>query len=263
MKTNTKHLSADYLLGSLKGADRKRFEKALKKGDRQLLQDLAEMQEVWAAVGYAAEPVLPSPAVKEKLLARISVGGTEGSRNYHVLFEQALAQSRRLAAAAVIIALLSAGQVYYILHLKETVDSQKTVMTAMQFELAAAKRELAEKESILRTVRSSFTRVVSLHPVPGFPDGNGKILWNQKTNEAVFLATGLRSAPSYKEWELWIIQDKKPVSMGVFYTDENGQIMITFKQVPHPEKSSIFAVTLEPKGGKPEPEGDLYIIGSL
>ncbi|MEW6062393.1 MAG: anti-sigma factor, partial [Bacteroidota bacterium] len=60
-------------------------------------------------------------------------------------------------------------------------------------------------------------------------------------------------------------KEKKPVSAGVFSVTNNQEQYFKIVELPIPEhtdKITAFAVTLEPKGGVPQPTGAMYLLGT-
>ena len=97
------------------------------------------------------------------------------------------------------------------------------------------------------------------------PDMNasGKLLWDKETDKGMFLVSSIPIPKQGKTYQLWAIEDGKPVSMGVFDVDKEGNSMMEIELMPGPAQSMQFAVTLEPAGGMPQPTGDMYLYGSL
>jgi len=94
-------------------------------------------------------------------------------------------------------------------------------------------------------------------------DATGKLLMNPETHQALLLVSNAPTLKKGKTYQLWIILDGKPVSMGTFDVDSRGNKMMEIRSMPEPTKNSQFAVTLEPEGGMPHPTGAMYLAGSL
>ncbi len=92
---------------------------------------------------------------------------------------------------------------------------------------------------------------------------SGKLLMNPETHQALLLVANVPTLEKGKTYQLWIIDDGKPVSMGTFEVDRDGNQIMKIKSMPEPTETSRFAVTLEPEGGMPHPTGDTYLLGSL
>ena len=89
-------------------------------------------------------------------------------------------------------------------------------------------------------------------------------LWDEKQQRGVFVVQNLKPLPVDKDYQLWVMDPKypTPVSAGVFQVDAQGNVRLQFKAdrlIASPDK---FAVTEEPKGGRPTPTlKNLVLIG--
>src|SRR5919107_1386740 len=54
---------------------------------------------------------------------------------------------------------------------------------------------------------------------------------------------------------------EKPISAGVFRTDDGHKGRFITRNLPHFSSITEFAVSLEPEGGRSQPTGDLYLAG--
>ena len=110
-----------------------------------------------------------------------------------------------------------------------------------------------------------FRSLVSMSGLDVNPSGYGKILWDPVRKIAV-LHVSLPPEAADKDYQLWVIRDKKPVDAGVFQVRYSGQDGALYKidHLVETDKNHInaFAVTLEPKGGVPQPTGKMYLLGS-
>jgi anti-sigma-K factor RskA len=68
--------------------------------------------------------------------------------------------------------------------------------------------------------------------------------------------------PPGKAYQLWAIMDK-PVSAGTFGVDTGHKCRHMAKGIPDPSRVTKFAVSLEPEGGRPQPTGEIYLVGEL
>jgi len=68
------------------------------------------------------------------------------------------------------------------------------------------------------------------------------------------MPTKMDSLPGDKQYQLWAIVDGKPVSAGLI-EDCNGLCKMT--NVP---KASMFAITIEPKGGSAAPHLEAMVV---
>jgi anti-sigma-K factor RskA len=95
------------------------------------------------------------------------------------------------------------------------------------------------------------------------PASEGRVLWSPDSRKAVFYARGLPRPPAGKDYQLWLIAGSTPQSEGVFPVDEQGQATHVLPDLPDPANVTAFGVTLEPAGGRPQPGGPLYLVGTV
>jgi anti-sigma-K factor RskA len=69
--------------------------------------------------------------------------------------------------------------------------------------------------------------------------------------------------PSDKAYQLWMRQNGKPVSMGVFKVDSSGNATVVFWTPSVISSFSNVGVTLEPVNGSPSPTGSAIVRGIL
>ena len=80
-------------------------------------------------------------------------------------------------------------------------------------------------------------------------DGNAYI--DQKTRDIVLVVQQLKPLSADQSYQAWIIGNSGPVSAGLFRVSENGWGM-AWLNMPYVQGSAI-GVSLEPKGGSPQP----------
>jgi len=81
------------------------------------------------------------------------------------------------------------------------------------------------------------------------------VYWNAETDEAYLNIQQLKTLTEEQQYQLWAIVDGVPVDMGVFDFDMEG--LMKMKNV---QNASMFAVTIEPKGGSVNPTLDLMQV---
>ena len=135
---------------------------------------------------------------------------------------------------------------------------------------AATEKELAQSTAQLQTLqqdadmlRKPGVKMVSLKGTPDAPQAFTTVYWDTTgTNKDVYLMiNNLPQPPSEKQYQLWALLEGKPIDLGVFnYDISEKRLLVRMKNV---QKAQAFAITLEEKGGKPAPEGPIYVVGNL
>ncbi len=251
-------LAAAYALGALDGDERSRFEAHLRAGCRECETALVDYGETLAAVTAELPPVGPPPGVKAALLERIAAQTprapapraqpqrvSELPRPRWIAWRWAFAGA--LAASLVVNLFLGVR------------------MTRISRELAARSEEgfkireqLVQMQELLEIARKPGNQVVALAGLKPSPGAEGTMYW-RRGGGGIFLAGGLPPPPSGKTYQLWAIAGGKPVSAGVFGVDPSGSGTLRVSPLAGVPKVDLFAVTLEPAGGLPQPSGEMYL----
>lgn len=129
--------------------------------------------------------------------------------------------------------------------------------------LADLQAKLVKEEKMLAFVTNPNVNEVELGSKMPDIDAAGKLFWDKETHNGLFLVSGIPLPEQGKTYQLWAIEGGKPVSMGVFDVDKEGNSMMEIELMPESREPMQFAVTLEPAGGVPQPTGDMYLYGSL
>ena len=285
-------LCAAYALGALDGDDLRRFRETAARADDAMRAALADALKTAANLSLAAPEAAPPAAVKQRLMARVRAdlaGAPEttalarSSRFRRAakrpLLERifgAWMQPRLGLAAAFSLLVLAAGLVAYNLSLNEKLTAQRvallethTRMDALadstRTRIRALEDSLTRKEAMLEVIRAKGMQMVALG---GMEDTAryGKILWDPERKMAI-LQVSLPPQPDGMDYQLWVIRDNKPMDAGVFQVNASagGDGMYRIDQLVETDKRHInaFAVTMEPKGGMPQPTGKMYLMGEI
>lgn len=249
-------LCAGYVLGTLSASEVAEFEKALQNATPEQQQLFEDMNVVRDEMALASGFERPSPAVEESIFTAISEdkpasAPVKSTGNVIPLWVY------KAAAAILLIGALSLG--YLNFGLTDTVAEQQVRITELQ-------TELERQNQLLNVLAAREITVVMMGGLDPSPDGYGKIIWDTDNRQAVLQLANLPAPPEENDYQLWLIKDgQDPISAGVF-TFEQPSIDLFFKveqlaEDPSPV-SNAFAVTLEPKGGMPQPTGDMFLLGA-
>lgn len=249
-------LCSGYVLGALSDEEAKEFEKMLENAtpdQKQLFEDLKSVRDDFAR---SVEPISPPPEVEERIMESISGDKVSSDRKHAKQSNIIPIWAYKAAAAILLIGTL--GLAYFTLNLTDTVDRQQTVITELQ-------DELERQDQLLNVLAAREVELVIMGGLDPSPDGFGKILWDTENRQAVLQLANLPAPPDDKDYQLWLIKDgQNPIPSGVFSFNQSSTDL--FFRVEHIEEdpspvSNTFAVTLEPKGGMPQPTGDMFLLG--
>ncbi len=170
--------------------------------------------------------------------------------------------SRYVAAASVLLLVASAAlNVYFYNEFKST-------STAYQALLVEKNSLFAQNQNIQTKMLDLYSNMqmmsdpsfmkVSMSAIPGKEGNLATVFWDSKSKDVYLLPNKLAQAPSGKQYQLWAIVDGKPVDAGLI-ADCAG--LCKMKNIP---SATMFAITLEPKGGSTAPHLDqMYVAGKV
>jgi len=114
-----------------------------------------------------------------------------------------------------------------------------------------------------RGIVSPRTRIIAMVGDEA-PQANAKVVWDTKAQQWAVYIFDLPAPPSDKDYQLWYVTQNAKISAAVFRTDEQGRTVL--KLTPPPDALAglaATAVTLEPRGGSPQPTGKFYLKASI
>src|SRR5580700_1020926 len=259
-----------YVLGALEGDEKQAIESHLA-GCADCAGKLAAARGRVAAISFAAPRVEPSAAVKDRLLRQVHAELQAPSRAP----SSATAPARELARefvppelprgaagrwlfailAPACIALLIATVILW----RENTRLEKQ-LADLGTSIDKAERQLADAQEMLHLYTSKDTIKVALAPKPGMVKGDGEVMYNEKMGLLMYDGW-IAPSPDDKSYQLWVVpMDGKPISAGVFNpaTSDTAHWMA---RVPEGIAPKMFAITLEPAGGMPQPTGPMVLVG--
>jgi anti-sigma-K factor RskA len=104
---------------------------------------------------------------------------------------------------------------------------------------------------------------VSLAGTQTTPNASGLLIISANQRTATLIVDGLPQLSERQDYQLWLIQDGKRTSGGVFNVIQTGfGALLVNSQKPLTEFQS-FGITIEPKGGSAGPTGDKVLGGNF
>ncbi len=247
--------AAAYALGALEGDERSRFEAHLREGCPECETAMRDYGESLAGLAAELPRVAPPPRVKAALMERLEAEArpprpTERSTLWWWSpWPLTLAGATAVAAAVVV-------------YLGWRINALDRELAQRSQELAALRTQVAQQREVLTILRAPETKAVSLGGLKPSPTAEGRMWWLRGVG-GVLVANGLPMTPPGKTYQLWAIAGGKPVSAGIFDVDQNGSATLQVKTPPAMDTVDVFAVTLEPAGGLPQPSGEMYLAGKV
>lgn len=205
--------------------------------------------------------IKPSERVKSKLFEKIN----EKPAGKVVQLEQSSFTTWRYAtAASVALAFITSYLAFNYWNKWKASESNLTELIAQNQRIAQdynnVNLRLDQIESDLKvTSNPDFARVVMKGTVNA-PQSLATVYWNQQTQEVFLSVQSMKELSKENQYQLWAIIDGKPVDCGVF----NYNLAGVFKMKNIFNSPVTFAVTVEPRGGKPSPTLEtMQVAGNL
>jgi anti-sigma-K factor RskA len=90
-----------------------------------------------------------------------------------------------------------------------------------------------------------------------------QLLINPERHQGYLVTAGLTALPANQSYQLWMISDGHPLSMGVFATDAQGNAAVLMANLPAAGSQNLFGITIEPAGGSEQPTSTPILLGEL
>lgn len=257
-------LCAGYVLDAVTEEERKRFEKMLESADADQQALFQEMSEARDELALAIDAPEPSDELFVDVLNRISDKPAQEAR---VLPIWAYKAAAALFLVGFLALALFTQQLSGTLEEREAIisDQMSTIIDNMDT-ITRLESEVEQKGELLAILESREINFVVMAGQEVNPDGYGKVIWDTENQRALLQLANLPAPPEDKDYQLWLIKDDQdPISAGVFNFDQpSTDLFFRVEQIQErpSELQNIFAVTLEPKGGMPQPTGDMFLAGS-
>jgi len=250
-----------YVLGSLSQEEQERVAADIARYP-ELAEEIAAIEDtMWLMAQAGAEE--PPAELKGKIWAQVD--NTIPGKISMPVSPKTIPLTRQLSwqRAAVWIALTGSVLVNFILwsqrnNTQEAQVAVKAQLDTMQHQLAALQTSTQKQAEMLAD--SGMKTVVMQSMLPGHPMA-ATVYWNKTNGDAYLAMQKLPMPDKGKQYQMWVIQDGKPVSMGVI--DNHLLKTPTVSKLPMEVKNGqAFAISLEKEGGNPTPT-EVYVLGKI
>lgn len=250
-----------YFLNALDEEELKEFKVALEGGDPDFQKIYSDFQKTALHLPLAVEQVDPPESIKTKIMNSVKSAVYEEKVS---LFEKFISiigfRNPKFAfvlSTALIIVIASLG--YYIYQNGKVINYQQNMIVKLQ-------GKVQKDEAILNVLSAKKVDFVVMNGLEVNPSGYGKMIIDPGKRTAILQVSNLPATSKDKDYQLWVIKNNKPVSNGVFaIKNKNGKnyFMVTNIAVESLNHVNAFAITLEPKGGVPQPTGKMFLAGKV
>lgn len=268
-------LCAGYVIDALEEDERIQFEEMLGNASDEKRAFYEKLQSAANQLAFTVEENEPSTAVRDRLMAEIrsqSDSDQQESRATSAADATALEEDESkfnwaafTAAASFALLIISLSLIFYSFNLSSEISNKEEVISQQQTQITELKSELAQKDEMLAILESREVDMVLMSGMEVNPDGYGKVIWDPQKQQALLQVSNLPAVPKDKDYQLWMIKNNKPVSAGVFAVNTEGDKFFKIEKMAQADQRSAnaFAITMEPKGGMPQPTGDMYLMGNM
>lgn len=275
-------LASLYVFGLLEGAELSSFEARLAK-DAALARLVRELRESSAQLAFTAPDAAPSAALRAKLLGRVDTAAAWRAERTKVVPFRTPMWLGWAAAACLAVTCAWLGQLY--LGSRFEAATLRDRQTLAEFQLRTARNQIEAERLIANHQITDVTeqlaaldrqlksesdlanlKIATLTALAGnTPQALAVAVWDPAKQQGVFTVDKLPAAASDQDYELWVIDPKKPhpVSGGVFTVSADGTSRVKFRTEEAVAAIAKFAVSLEKKGGAAPhggPQGQVIML---
>jgi anti-sigma-K factor RskA len=205
----------------------------------------------------ASKAIEPSEAAKAKIFAAIKSETKNNVVNKTTFNTEAKVVSINYwkYAAAACAALLVGISIFNY----NTQSKLKTSLAKAETEINNQQQQLAALNETIEGAADNSSQQVVLKGTPTSRTSTAKIFWVRNTGNVFVEASGLPTAPTGMQYQLWAIVDGKPVDAGMIALDNKGK-KYNFQKMKSFGKAQAFAITLEKEGGNPTPTMEKMVV---
>jgi anti-sigma-K factor RskA len=123
--------------------------------------------------------------------------------------------------------------------------------------------QVQQKQDILAILQAQKIEMLQLVSADTASETFGRIFWEPEKRQAVLQTINLPAQTGDKQYQLWLMRDKKYLRVGEFDVNKEQSNVFAVMTLPVGGKQEIegFAVTLEPRGGSTQPSGVIQLRG--
>jgi len=220
-----------------------------------------ELTQAASALPKSVSPVEPASQTKESLMRRVAADAEARTRSS--VQSQRSPRANRVESFFRIFTLAAAGiAILWVIALNVQVAGLKKEIASLNSALTTQSKSLNQIIQKLPQATPPSTIAVSLKGTKAEPGAQGQLIANPNSQSAVLVISGLPPLEPGKTYQVWLIGDA-PVSAGLLTVDANGQgvLIITSEEAIGSFKS--LGISVEPKGGSPQPTGDIVVLSDL
>jgi anti-sigma-K factor RskA len=256
-------LCTGHVLNALSAKEEQEFQKLLAEADQDQLALLEDLEAVGAEMATLAPAEKPSLSVKENIMKLVTdIADNKEKENAPI---HQMKWYRVAVAASFIFIFSTLGLFFYTQSLDDDMRAQNQTISQQQTTIERLESEVERKEELLTILEARDVDLVMMDGLAEMsPNGYGKVVWDKVGGNALLQVANIPTVPTDKDYQLWFIVNGQPISGGVFAVDDpQRDNFFKIEQLQSDADEGAFAITMEPKGGVPQPTGDMYLLGNM
>ena len=136
-----------------------------------------------------------------------------------------------------------------------TTNRLRGELAGSQAQVASLTRDLEIERSWAAVVAAPGARATSFSLTPdGAAELRARATYDPGTRRAVLVFENFK-AMAGRDYQLWALRGNTPAALGLIRGDESGRAVMRVEEVGDPATLTAFAISLEPSGGSPTPNG--------
>ncbi|MDB5005255.1 MAG: Anti-sigma-K factor rskA [Mucilaginibacter sp.] len=253
-----------YVLGDVSPAEKKQVEAMIQK-HLVVKAELEEMEKALESYVFA-NAIQPSDSQRNKILNSLVTNLADDSTfnkkpapaDNVVVMPTGQTDFYKYAFAASIALLI--GSLFALSNVYNKLQSSNRQLVALSTQNIRISKTVSYMNEALGVFRDTTYKVLKLKGTKNLPSGGMTVAWSPVKKEVMIDMTALNMPENDKghQYQLWAIVAGKPVDLGVF--DRSSADSVSMKKMKSVSSPTVFAVTLEPRGGSVNPTMDKMMV---
>lgn len=254
MDANPEDLFPFYALGTASPEERSAVE-AYVAAHPEAQARLDAMLRSAAVLPYAASPVTPPPALKQRILDRARAEAAS-SRAARQVGERSGPRGWLMPAFSLASLFIAVAAILWGISLRNQV-------LELQLKTAALEQELNAQRNVLAQISSPTARTFAVAGTPLQPNAHGQFIADASSGSAVLIVSGLKPLTPDSTYEFWLIGAKNAAPAGIFRVDAAGRAILQVPSGVVLASYNAVGVSIEPAGGSQQPSKDIVMLGKI
>jgi anti-sigma-K factor RskA len=205
------------------------------------------------------EALEPPANVKQQIFQSLNSAGIKDASKKEKADTAPVRRMNVWKSIAAAFILLSAATCYYAYSIRNNYQKLQRVNNELQNQLRTAYND-NPLLALNPIVKKTSTKWAAMIQPTNASHCMAHIYWDTISKNTYLLVGNIPVPASHKQFQLWALQDKQPVNLGVFDATKEGQVL----QMKNIYRATAFVITLEPVGGSTAPTMEtVYAIAKL